>query len=259
MNPPSHALVVEDDPPMRKLLDRHLTSLGWTVDVASDGLEGLSLWECNEYDLVFTDVSMPGMNGFELASRIRSSGRHMAEVVPVIAITGHAKDRTRSAAAGMTDCISKPFTILDVQRVLDRWVPGVRRRASPKPVQPGSGDLALRVAAPYLPDDVAIMQSIRLTFIQTIPEYIRALRGACEAGSTKGIADAVHKLKSAARLVGGDAVADLCEAVESASQNTDITVLVEMAGPIPDAVEDLEKSLKGISAPGAPESTSRTR
>ena len=239
-----HVLIVEDDPPVRKLLHRQLTSLGCRVEVACDGREGLSLWESGDFDLVITDVSMPGMDGWELASRIRASGRHMAQLVPVIAMTGHAEDLSRSAKAGVTDHISKPFSILDLQRVLDRWDTAARDGDPPAPLKREAGD----VVTPDLSHDPAIMRSILLTFIQTIPEYVHSLRAACAAGDPVAIAAAAHKLKSAARLLGGDAVADLCAAVEDASQNCDIDTLRKLAKPIPDVLEALERSLKGVLA-----------
>jgi CheY-like chemotaxis protein/HPt (histidine-containing phosphotransfer) domain-containing protein len=254
MNSNCHVLIVEDDPPVRKLLQRQLTSLGCRVDVACDGREGLSLWECGDFDLVITDVSMPGMDGWELASRIRASGRRMAQLVPVIAMTGHAEDRSRSAKAGVTDHISKPFSILDLQRVLDHWETAAWDGNPPASLKREPGDVVTGAAAPDLAHDPSIMQSILLTFIQTIPDYAHSLHAACAAGDHVDIAAAVHKLKSAARLVGGDEVADLCAAVEDASQDSDIDTLRKLAKPIPDVLRALERSLKGVLASQEPAS-----
>jgi CheY-like chemotaxis protein/HPt (histidine-containing phosphotransfer) domain-containing protein len=235
--------------------------LGCQVDLASDGDEGLSLWQLNNYDLVLTDFSMPGMNGFEFASRIRASGRQTAQSVPVVAITGYNDDvSSRCSAAGVTACMSKPFSILDLQRVLDRWLPDFNRHsrecdgALRTVLQNGVGN-AGTPAAPDPADHSAIMRSVARTFIETVPEYLRALQDACAVGSRSQIVDAAHKLKSAARLLGGNEVAALCEAVEGTRQSTEIAEVIRLTGSIPDAVRALEKSLKLSLA--SRESTSR--
>ena len=250
MNSTCRILIVEDDRTMRKLLRRQLGSLGCQIDLACDGDEGLSLWQLNNYDLVLTDFSMPGMNGFEFASRIRASGRRMAQSVPVVAITGYHEDvSSRCSAAGVTDCMSKPFSILDLQRVLDRWLPDFDRHSREcdgelrTVLHNGVGNAGTHAASPDPAGHSAIMRSVARTFIETIPEYLRALQGACAVGSRSEIVDAAHKLKSAARLVGGNEVADLCEAVEGTGHSTDIAEVIRLTRSIPDAVLALEKSL----------------
>lgn len=229
MKPAWLVLVVEDDRPMRKLLQRELASLGCQVDLARDGNEGLSLWERNDYDLVLTDFSLPGMDGAEIASRIRRSSRSKARSVPVVAMTGYAEDVIeRFAEAGVNDCLAKPFSSAELQRVLKPWIPGNDGRApAPDPLS-----------------DSAIRQHIAGLFVDTIPEYLLELRRACAAGSVPGIRDAAHKLKSAARLVGGEHVGDLCQALESAARQADATTLKELADPIPDALEAFGESLR---------------
>jgi CheY-like chemotaxis protein/HPt (histidine-containing phosphotransfer) domain-containing protein len=248
MNPTWHVLIVEDDHPMRKLLSRQLARLGFQVDLACDGNEGLSLWQREDYDLVLTDFSMPGMDGFEFASKIRTSGRRTARSVPIIAITGYTEDvGSRCSAAGITDCIKKPFSAVDLRRLLDRWLPdskGHRRdcaEALPGPTSSGFDDAP--GAAPGLAEHSAIMRSVTKTFIETIPEYLQALHRASVAGSRPEIVAAAHKLKSAARLVGGDEVAELCEAVEGAGPDMEIAEILRLAEPIPDALRALEHSL----------------
>lgn len=227
MNTICNVLVVEDDGPMRKLLHRQLTALGCEVDIARDGNEGLSLWECNDYDLVLTDFSMPGMDGSELASRIRGSKRGKGRIVPLIAITGKAEDANeRLCAVGVTGCISKPFSSVDLRRMLRPWLPGCE--------DPGTTEVA----------DSAIMRQVTRTFADTIPAYVLELRRARAAGTRSGILDLAHKLKSAARLVGGDEVAELCEAIEAAAEGRNVTKLAELADRVPPALSALEKSLR---------------
>ena len=76
-------LVAEDNPINQATLRNQLEQLGCTVTVASDGADALSLWPLTQYDALLTDVNMPKLNGYELASAARPGRRH----------TDHRRDR----------------------------------------------------------------------------------------------------------------------------------------------------------------------
>lgn len=203
-----HVLVVEDDRAIRKLLHRQLVAMGMSVHLARDGKEGYTLWANHPYDLVLTDCSMPQMDGFELASKIRSAGRFPASLVPIVAITGLSTDCESRSATGINDFISKPVVTDDLHRTIRRWLPG----SIPELAETGAPPVSERY--PVMLSDSAIMRSITGMFIKSIPDYLEALGQATVAGSPTDIAAAAHKLKSAARLVDGNHVAELCETLE---------------------------------------------
>jgi CheY-like chemotaxis protein len=83
-------LVVEDHEDSREMLRQIIDSFGATVDAASDGAEGLMMaWE-NKPDLVFADLGMPTLDGYEFLRRLRNDPRSNA--VPVIAVSAHGTD-----------------------------------------------------------------------------------------------------------------------------------------------------------------------
>jgi len=248
-------LVVEDDPPTQELLARHLKSLGCRVDVAPDGSAALSLWERNDYDLVLTDLSMPGMSGPELIARMRSAERPRARSVPVIAMTGYAaSDLAPRDLAGANAFLGKPFSVLDLRDLLDRWLTpssandaGNAMASRPAPGAAGH-ERAARTSKDDRPGDPEILSAIAATFIATIPEYLQELGAACAGRNRAAVEAAAHKLKSAARLVGGTDVALLCEAVERAGPNVQFDEIVSLAGRIPDALAALEQLLAAAAA-----------
>jgi signal transduction histidine kinase/DNA-binding response OmpR family regulator len=117
-------LVVEDGEINQIVAAGILSSLGYEVDLADDGVAGLAAAIGTAYDAVLMDVQMPGMDGFEATARIR---RHEGDRrhTPVIAMTASAVegDRERCLAAGMDDYVSKPVSPKAVAAVLERWVP----------------------------------------------------------------------------------------------------------------------------------------
>ena len=76
------------------------------------------------YDLIFMDIQMPVMNGYEAAVEIRSSGREDLERIPIIAMTADAfaDDIRKAKEAGMNDHISKPVDIGKLEEALEKWI-----------------------------------------------------------------------------------------------------------------------------------------
>lgn len=118
-------LVVDDDPQISGLLKRGLAYEGYTVDTAGDGQEALAKARQNEPDLVILDVLMPGMDGFEVARRLRQGSR-----VPILMLTakGMVADKVAGLDAGADDYIVKPF---DFDELLAR-VRALLRRSQPE-------------------------------------------------------------------------------------------------------------------------------
>ncbi len=233
-----HVLVVEDDRGIRKLLHRQLVAMGMSVHLARDGKEGYRLWTNYPYDLVLTDCSMPQMDGFELASKIRSAGRFPASLVPIVAITGLATDCASRSATGINDFISKPVVTDELHRTIRRWLPG----STPELAEAGAPPVSERY--PVMLSDTAIMRSITGTFIKSIPDYLRAIGQASVAGSPSDVAAAAHKLKSAARLVDGNHVAELCETLEKRAHAATSEEIALQSRRIHGAVRALGDSLK---------------
>jgi len=124
--PAGHVLVVEDNPVNRKVALRQLESLGQTVDLAHDGTEGAALATERRYDLIFMDLHMPNLNGFEATREIRrrEASAGLART-PIVALTADVLNDTiaKCMAAGIDDHVSKPFHLHSLAAVLARWIP----------------------------------------------------------------------------------------------------------------------------------------
>jgi CheY-like chemotaxis protein len=119
---PSHlrVLVVEDNLVNQRLIQRMLAGLGYDSDVAGSGGECLEQVGRADYDVIFMDVQMPEMDGFEVTRELRRRGSRAW----IVAFTAHvlAEDRERCRAAGMNDFLAKPIRAEALQRVLSRHV-----------------------------------------------------------------------------------------------------------------------------------------
>ena len=118
-------LLVEDDPGSSLAVRLMLERQGMTVHVVSDGREALAMLADREYDGVFMDVQMPGMDGVETVRLLRSDPAYRSRsAVPVVALTAHAMegDRERFLEAGMNAYLSKPVDAAELLAVLRRVI-----------------------------------------------------------------------------------------------------------------------------------------
>ncbi|MFN8522334.1 MAG: response regulator transcription factor [Chloroflexota bacterium] len=104
-----YVLVVEDDPRVGRLLQRALAEADHRVDLATDGEEGLQRAESGAYDLLVLDVMLPGLDGLEVARRLR---RQRVQT-PILMLTARdaVQDRVRGLDAGADDYLTKPFAL----------------------------------------------------------------------------------------------------------------------------------------------------
>ncbi|AIZ33295.1 hybrid sensor histidine kinase/response regulator [Pseudomonas parafulva] len=114
-------LLVEDNPVNQSVIEAMLRSLGFEVDLATDGEQAVTLATEKNYAAILMDCRLPHMDGYQATRCIRL---HQADV-PIIALTANALpgDRERCLEAGMNDYLSKPFKRADLLRTLQRWLP----------------------------------------------------------------------------------------------------------------------------------------
>ncbi len=101
-------LVVDDDPVIARSFDRVLSRKGYAVITARDGEEALRKLRDEKYDVVFTDIKMPGMSGIEVAERIKATQPWL----PVVIVTGYGteENEARAEAAGVAGFLRKPLS-----------------------------------------------------------------------------------------------------------------------------------------------------
>jgi signal transduction histidine kinase/CheY-like chemotaxis protein len=124
------ALVVEDDADSRELLVRLLSDIGCEVRQAEDGQAGLEACRSQAFDIVFSDIRMPGLSGIELVRALRASPQTAG--LPVIAVTASSLEHERRfyIDSGFQDFVAKPYPFRDIHRMLAEHA-GARLREEP--------------------------------------------------------------------------------------------------------------------------------
>ena len=107
-------LVVDDQPQDIELLEAYLVPMGYEIVKAANGEEALGKLSSNQIDLILLDVTMPGMDGFEVTRRVR--GDDKKRLLPIILVTAlrESEDRVKGIEAGCDDFISKPVDKMEL-------------------------------------------------------------------------------------------------------------------------------------------------
>ena len=117
---PYRLLVVEDNPTNRDLLFKLLAPFGFEMQSAANGREGVALWESWQPDLIWMDMRMPVMDGYEATRRIKARAAATGQAAIIVALTASAFEEDRDAiiAAGCDDFVRKPFRERDIFEIL---------------------------------------------------------------------------------------------------------------------------------------------
>ena len=158
-------LVVDDDPVVGKSFGRVLSQKGYAVITAESGAQALEKMREQAYDMVFTDIKMPGMSGIELTEQIKAQQPWM----PVVIVTGFGSrdNEARARAAGVSDFLNKPLSPEMIEQSAERAMhaqaeavaPVQAAVAPPETVQQRSKlvNIALFLAAPFIGLFYAVM------------------------------------------------------------------------------------------------------
>ena len=230
-------LLAEDNPTNQKLAVHFLQRLGLTPDLATNGLEVLSAFERQKYDLVLMDCHMPEMDGYEAARRLRQD-RQLSGDVRIVALTAAAMtgDRDRCLAAGMDDYLTKPLRLEDLRLTLVRHLVTNRPVSSSAPVgtaNAAAGKEANTAAhldrsalAEIIGDDAVhghklLVELLRL-YLRESPEQLARMASQCRAKQFEALRETAHSLKGSSATIGAGRLAQLCRRLEIVAREGDL-------------------------------------
>lgn len=116
------ALVVDDSISVRKVAEGHLKAMGLEVVVAVDGVDGLAKLREGHFDIVFSDLEMPRMHGYDFIRQLRLLAAYQKLPVVVVSSRSGQKHQDHARGVGATDYITKPFSQQSLEAVIRRWV-----------------------------------------------------------------------------------------------------------------------------------------
>jgi PAS domain S-box-containing protein len=219
--PPSlRILIVEDNRINRLVLRELLEQDGHDVDEAHDGAQGVDCVRRNSYDLVFTDISMPVMDGVEATRAIRQSEAPGTRL-PLIAVTAHARaeDKERFRAAGLDDILVKPITRAGLRSVIERFA-GPARSETDHPEADGTGSDASMLDHRHLAELGDALGATRIAelihaFVSETDAAIEAIAARVEQGETDdALSRQAHHTAGSSALVGAVGLSEALRSIE---------------------------------------------
>jgi len=239
-------LVADDTATNRDVIKRQLNALGYAADIVNDGAEALAALETAPYGLLLTDCHMPNMDGFTLARLLREREDSTADRLPIIAVTASAmkEDVDQCLAAGMDAVLTKPLEMSKLKLALQEHLPPLdpapitNDHASPMNVadQPEKGPVDPSVLKGIFGDNDATFREILVEFVAPAQEIAAEINAAFGVNDPAAVGAAAHKLKSAARSIGANGLADISESLEQAGKNGDWPSVQQAMVPFDDAV-----------------------
>ncbi|RKZ36434.1 MAG: hypothetical protein DRQ37_04150 [Gammaproteobacteria bacterium] len=251
-------LVAEDNLTNQDVIRRQLNLLGYACEIGADGVEALRMWRSGGYAMLLTDCHMPEMDGFQLTGSIRDA--ETDERLPIVAITANVLqgEAGRCIAAGMDEYLSKPIEMPKLKAALKKWMPAQARTevevSDAKLVEAGnevadvSSSPAVDVSAltEVFGDDPDTVREILQDFIGPATDNVAEIEEAMAQHSAGGVRSAAHKLKSSARAVGANELADLCAKLELAGKEGDLSTIADEGKKLSGAMEQVIQFINGF-------------
>lgn len=187
---PQSVLVIDNDRLQLEIVKEMLERNGVSCTACSNARELVKEMRKRDYDLLLSDIQMPGTNGFEILNLLRNSNIGNSRTIPVIAMTARG-DREKDAfvGSGFADCVYKPFSMNELLNTISAVVPHKDPEESCVP------DFDTFTA------DVRDKRKLLRTFISQSNRDIKDLRSAMEAEDRAGLREIAHKIQPSLELL----------------------------------------------------------
>jgi len=264
-------LLAEDNAINMEVAVALLSSVGLVVDTARNGRLAVAMARENDYDLILMDMQMPEVDGLEATRLIRSgvSPRSGNVDTPILAMTANVfkEDRLACREAGMEDFIAKPVEPDNLFSTIIKWLsapggassmisssessatdvldnPIVFRQFESQTRQGAAVDpAALKLV---FADDHPAQKLVLQKFVTQTDEIFAEFEAAFSQRDLEQVRFHTHKLKSSARTVGANALADLCFALETAAHNTKWDDIDRLAIDLRPAIDSVKDYIEGF-------------
>jgi signal transduction histidine kinase/CheY-like chemotaxis protein len=243
-------LVAEDHPVNRKLLRIFLEKNGARVVTAEDGQEATECVQKEKIDLIFMDVQMPRMNGYEATRWIRDHGY----TIPVIACTANAgeNDHEQCLSYGMTDVLPKPYKRQEVTDIIRKNLSTIiLERAKRNDAETGQSDETATAGIfdgeafrDLLMGDIDGAQTLAREFLEQTTAHIGVLGEDISSGNTTAIREATHLIKGSSLNMTANELAGIALKMEKTAETASGAELADEFERLKEAFARLREELK---------------
>lgn len=265
------ALVVDDEPMNLTVAEGLLKYYGITVSTAASGYEAIQMCKDNEYDLVFMDHMMPGMDGVEAMRKIRASRGQKENHLPIVALTANTMSTAREmfAAEGFDGFVSKPINLTELERVMKKVIPermieyvdpsddsedepivftaystGGDMTVPDTAKEPQIRGIDIEEGLKYTRNDMEFYRMLLSQYVSEAPNKKDGMDKALAGKDVKNFEIIVHGIKSSSKMIGAASLSEQARSLENEAE----------AGTLPDEsayrsfLDDYMNLVDGISS-----------
>ena len=225
-------LLAEDNAVNQQVALGNLRKLGFSVDLAMDGVEVLTRLASKEYDIILMDCQMPELDGYQVTREIRKREGE-GHRTWIIAMTANVMmgDREKCLQAGMDDYVSKPLRRAELSAALER------AQVS------GKETIDQKFLDKLTDEDAEEFDELIELFSASAPSSIAAMRQALEKTNASDLAMAAHTLKGSCSYMGATSLREICVQLEEMSRSEDIK---DAGGLVDSAGEELQRLIEAL-------------
>lgn len=183
-NLPQNILVIDDDPMLLNIVKEMLERNGVTCTICTTAKEVVKAMRNQNYDLLLSDIQMPGTNGFDLLTLLRNSNIGNSRTIPVVAMTARGdRDKEAFLSTGFTDCIYKPFSSSELLSLIS----GIKKRRA----DDGRHSVDFNTMLSEVSDGVKLLRS----FIAQSEKDRAELESAMKKSDRMKLREAAHRMQ----------------------------------------------------------------
>lgn len=259
---PQKILIAEDTEAVRTILDQQLKKLGIEADFVENGRLAMDALETGEYGILFTDLHMPEVDGYQVIKSIRTLEDENSRF-PVIVLTADVQMAQRQTymELGFDECLLKPISLAQVRRLMMRW--GLLPDALPQveTVKEGNSDSTKKQSNTHnaldlnelenmlgaLDDDALEMMEM---FSGMTEPLICDLKNAHDTQDWHQFSEIGHSLKGSARSIGAVTLGSICENIEDNGKTAEDDTRQTMLNHAMRAFDDVKSHIQFIKDNG---------
>ena len=202
-------LFVDDDQIQLNLLSELMKKEGWPCVCCLNAYDALDYIRKTSFDIIFTDIQIPGMEGFELVQRIRESDFPQATTVPIIAFSaGCQKSESEIKDAGFTEFLLKPFQAKQLLEIIEKYTPFKRNQVENNQEMNGFG---WQKVMEFVADDKEAAMNIIDSFIEETNKDMEHLKIAFQQEDKEAIKQISHKMLTLMRMFASDEIVSILD------------------------------------------------
>ena len=216
-------LFVDDDKVLLNVYFEMLKQLGHEPKLCNSSLEALDQLQNDKFDIVFCDIQMPDMNGFELVERIRNATFFRAKEIPVIALSARSDVSLATYKdAGFTNFLPKPFSSQQLLAVIDNLSVNPKSNL-PETINMEDNMLSAGFSSliVFAEEDKEAAKLILNTFIEENTDVVSKMKTMLLSNDWDAIQGLAHKLLPRMRMIGDSEIVAILYSIEKGEQNAE--------------------------------------